>query len=424
MKILVVGSGGREHAFIWTLQRSSSAHTLYAAPGNPGIAQHAECVPIGAEDIDALVAFVSEHHIDLTVVGPEVPLSEGLVDRLTASGMYAFGPSRAAAAIETSKVFAKRLMLEEGIPTAEYQSFTDADKARAYVRRRGAPIVVKADGLAAGKGAVVCYHIDEAFKAIEDMMIGDMFGAAGQCVVIEEYMEGEEASVFAITDGTTVLPMISSQDHKQIYEGDQGPNTGGMGAYAPAPIVGEANLNEIMTRIIEPTIQGMAARDIPYRGVLYAGVMMTDGGPKVVEFNCRYGDPEAQVLIPLLENDLAEVSLAVCTGTLKSITLDWRPLSAICVVLASGGYPGSYDKGKPISGLEQLASMEDVIPFHAGTAIQDGQLVTSGGRVLGITAFAPDLPSAIARAYEAVDQVTFEACYYRRDIGQKALKHL
>lgn len=422
MKILVVGGGGREHALVWTLRRAPSVQTLYAAPGNPGIAQDAECIPVKATDVDGLAAFAAAHRVDLTIVGPEAPLAAGLVDRFTALGLRACGPDRAAAEIETSKSFAKGLMMEAGIPTAEYRSFTSPDEARSYVKRHGAPIVVKADGLTAGKGVVVCQHLDEAMRAIDQMLIGGLYGTASSRIVVEEYLTGEEVSVLALTDGETIIPLLPSQDHKPVFDGDRGPNTGGMGAYAPAPVVDERRMTEVLERVLIPAVRGMAARGRPYRGVLYAGLVVTAEDLKVLEFNCRFGDPEAQAVLPLLKSDLAELAVAICEGTLSRTTVEWHPGAATCVVLASGGYPGAYETGKPISGLERLAGRSDIIPFHAGTALKDGRFVTDGGRVLGLTALGPDLRTSISRAYEAVEQVSFEGMHFRRDIGQKALE--
>jgi phosphoribosylamine--glycine ligase len=387
------------------------------------MAQYAECVSIDSEDTGALAAFAESHHVDLVVVGPDGALAAGVVDAVEEKGIRAFGPTKAAAEIEWSKAFAKQLMIEDGIPTAAFSTFTDVDAANAYVKQQGVPIVVKADGLAAGKGAIVCMTESEALKALDDIMVGTVFGEAGQCVVIEEFMTGEEASVFALTDGEVSLPMIPTQDHKQIYEGDKGPNTGGMGAYAPAPLIDEEMLDQIHKQIIIPTIRGLKTRGRIYRGVLYCGIMMTPDGPKVVEFNSRFGDPEAQVLFPLLEDDFTELALAISEGNLPNIPLKWQQKAATCVVVASKGYPGSYEKGKPISGMDRLEAMQDVIPFHADTAVRDGQLVTNGGRILGVTAIADDLPSSIDRAYEAVGAISFDNLYCRRDIGQKALKH-
>ncbi len=423
MNILIVGKGGREHPLTWALSRSDRIQKMYAAPGNPGMAQYAECVSIDSEDTGALAAFAESHHVDLVVVGPDGALAAGVVDAVEEKGIRAFGPTKAAAEIEWSKAFAKQLMIEDGIPTAAFSTFTDVDAANAYVKQQGVPIVVKADGLAAGKGAIVCMTESEALKALDDIMVGTVFGEAGQCVVIEEFMTGEEASVFALTDGEVSLPMIPTQDHKQIYEGDKGPNTGGMGAYAPAPLIDEEMLDQIHKQIIIPTIRGLKTRGRIYRGVLYCGIMMTPDGPKVVEFNSRFGDPEAQVLFPLLEDDFTELALAISEGNLPNIPLKWQQKAATCVVVASKGYPGSYEKGKPISGMDRLEAMQDVIPFHADTAVRDGQLVTNGGRILGVTAIADDLPSSIDRAYEAVGAISFDNLYCRRDIGQKALKH-
>lgn len=423
MKVLVVGGGGREHTLVWALHRSPSVEALYAAPGNPGIGQLATCVPLEATDIEGLAKFAQDRSIDLTVVGPEAPLGEGLVDRFAALGLRAFGPTQAAAEIETSKAFSKRLMEEEGIPTARYRTFDDPGAAKTYVRQQGVPIVIKPDGLASGRGVVVCHDLDQAYTAIDRIMVEGIHGAAGRRIVIEECLTGQEATVLALTDGETICPLVPSQDHKPIYDGDTGPNTGGMGAYAPAPIMDETRMQTVMDRILQPAVRGMADRGRPYRGVLYAGLMVTQDGIKTIEFNCRFGDPEAQAVLPLLKTDLGAAINAVCDGALERLSLEWHKKAAACVVLASRGYPGKFETGKPISGLDALGGMEDVIPFHAGTAVKDGRFVTNGGRVLGITAMADDLPSAIARAYEAVDRVDFEGKYCRRDIGQKALKH-
>lgn len=422
MDILVVGKGGREHALIWALHRSKSTKNLYAAPGNPGMATCATCVQIDPEDGRAIADFAQDRHIDLVVVGPDGALAAGVVDALEERGIKAFGPTKAAAEIEWSKTFAKQLMIDEGIPTAAFASFTEAGAAKAYVRKQGTPIVVKADGLAAGKGVAVCMTEDDAFSAIDERMVDTAFGDAGQCVVIEEFMAGEEASVFALTDGETALPMIPTQDHKQIYEGDLGPNTGGMGAYAPAPLIDDDMLDRIQEEIILPTIKGLKARNRLYRGVLYCGIMMTESGPKVVEFNSRFGDPETQVLMPLLINDFADLALAVSEGNLPDTPLSWHQKAATCVIVASNGYPGSYEKGKAITGMDRLADLDDVIPFHADTSLSGDTLITNGGRIMGITALADDLPASIRRAYEAVDIISFENKYFRRDIGSKALK--
>ncbi len=424
MRVLVVGEGGREHALIWALSQSPSIGAMFAAPGNAGMAQMAECIPIGSEDGESLAAFAVEQQIDLAVIGPDGALAVGVVDQMHKRGIRSFGPTQAAARIEYSKAFAKQLMIEEGVPTAAYRDFLDIDEAKSYVRDQGAPIVVKADGLAAGKGVAVCHTVEEAIAAVEERMLDGVFGEAGDSVVIEEYMEGEEASVFTFTDGESLRTLVSTQDHKQIYEGDVGPNTGGMGAYAPAPLVDHVLLQEVDRTVVEPTIRALAARGCPYQGVLYTGLMINENGHKVVEFNSRFGDPETQVLLPLLKNDLLEVILAVCDGSLSDIRLDWHSKAATCVVLASEGYPGAYEKGKIITGLDGLQQMDDIIPFHANTAFRDGHLVTNGGRVVGVTAMASDLPSSIDRAYEAVESVSFEGKYYRKDIGKKALKDM
>ena len=424
MNVLVVGKGGREHTLAWTLRRSPLVENLYAAPGNPGIAALGACVAIAPEDADGIAGFARDNAVDLVVVGPDGALEAGVVDAVESLGIRAFGPTRAAAEIEWSKVFSKEMMREEGIPTAAFAVFSDVEPARAYVNELGAPIVVKADGLAAGKGVLVCHTVEEAMRALDDVMTDRLFGDAGQNVVIEAFMEGEEASVFAITDGEGVMPLVPSQDHKPIYEGDTGPNTGGMGAYAPAPLIDDSTLRDIQRRIIEPAVRGMKKRGRPFRGVLYCGLMMTANGPMVVEFNSRFGDPEAQVILPLLEDDFAELAYGISEGRLPSRPLSWKRKAATCVVVASGGYPGSYEDGKEIHGLDALDAMDDVVAFHAGTAVQDGRPVTHGGRVLGVTALADDLRGSIDRAYEAVDRIRFDNRYFRGDIGEKGLRRI
>jgi len=421
MKILVVGSGGREHSLVWKLAQSPRVHRLYAAPGNAGIAEQAECVP--ATDVVALATFAEKEKIDLTVVGPEVPLTLGLVDEFQRRGLRAFGASRAAAQIEGSKAFAKALMLKYGIPTAAYREFSEPDAALAYVRERGAPIVVKADGLAAGKGALVCRTVADAVAAVRLIMEQRAFGEAGDRVVVEECLEGEEASFLAFTDGKTVLPLASAQDHKPIYDNDEGPNTGGMGAYSPAPVVSAALHRQIMDRVMIPTVRGMANEGRPYRGVLYAGVMIKDGEAKVLEFNARFGDPEAQPLLLRMDNDLVPVLEAVLDGRLHEVTLQWKEDAAVCVVMASGGYPGTYQKGKAIQGLEEAAKVEGVVIFHAGTARRGAHLLTDGGRVLGVTGRGRDVREAITRTYEAVRRISWEGAHFRTDIGAKALRY-
>lgn len=424
MNVLVVGKGGREHTLAWALRRSPLVEKLYAAPGNPGIDALGECVPIAPEDAPGIAGFARDNGVDLVVVGPDGALEAGVVDAVERAGIRAFGPTRAAAEIEWSKVFSKQLMREEGIPTAEFAVFTDVDAARGYVNELGAPIVVKADGLAAGKGALVCRTVEEAGKALDVVMTEKKFGDAGRKVVVEAFMEGEEASVFALTDGERVLPLVPSQDHKPIYDGDRGPNTGGMGAYAPAPVVDEGALRDILERIVEPAVRGMRNRGRPFRGVLYCGIMMTRQGPMVVEFNSRFGDPEAQVILPLLEDDFAELAVGISEGGMPSGPLTWKRKAATCVVVASGGYPGDYEKGMEISGLDEVDGMDDVFAFHADTARRDGSIVTNGGRILGVTALADDLRGSIDRAYEAVDRVRFAQRYFRSDIGEKGLRRM
>ena len=424
MKILVVGGGGREHTLVWKIAQSTEVGRIYAAPGNPGMAQLAECVDIGADDMDKLLAFAIRERIDLTVVGPEVPLALGIVDRFEERGLKIFGPSGKAAELESSKGFSKDLMAKYGIPTARYGRFTSSEEAVRYVREQGAPIVVKADGLAAGKGVLICRTQAEALEAVRTIMEDQAFGAAGQEVVVEEFLEGEEASILALTDGETILPLVASQDHKAIFDGDGGPNTGGMGAYAPAPVVTEAVLERVMEQVLRPAVDGMAKEGRLYKGVLYAGLMIKDEKLKVVEFNCRFGDPESQVVLPLLKTDLVALMMAVAEGRLGEMKLQESDDAAVCVVMASGGYPGSYEKGKRITGLEAARDMDDVVVFHAGTAERDGAIVTDGGRVLGVTAVGADIGCAIDRAYEAVGKIHFEGAYYRKDIGAKALARL
>ena len=438
MKVLVAGKGGREHALAWKLAQSPSVERLYAAPGSPGMAGVAECLPGFRVDldlaerprlegeIDRLAAFCNGEGIDLTVVGPDAAVAAGLVDRFAAAGLLAFGPTEAAARLESSKVFSKELMESVGVPTAAHRSFSDSGEAIAWIRARGAPIVVKASGLAAGKGAIVCATVEEAAQAAADILDGRRFGDAGAEVVVEEFMEGEEASLFAVCDGERYVNLVPAQDHKPIGEGDTGPNTGGMGAYAPAPVLSPDLVDRASREIIEPVLAGMRRRGTPYRGVLYCGLMITPEGPKVVEFNCRFGDPEAQVVLPLLRSDLAVLLAAAARGDLPAagpVDLD-EDRAAACVIMASEGYPGACETGKPITGLESLGGSDTVIPFHAGTALEDGALVTAGGRVLGITAVRGDLPAALDEAYRAVGEVSFEGACFRRDIGYRALERL
>lgn len=421
MKVLVIGGGGREHALCWELSRSPQVEEIFAVPGNAGISEIAQCKKIEYEkNFSSLAGLVSKEGIGLTIVGPEVPLVNGIVDYFQKKGLVIFGPSKAAALLEGSKVFAKRFMKKYHIPTADFKVFSNPDKAIAYVEKRKAPIVIKADGLAAGKGVLVTETPQKAVKAIKLIMEKKAFGEAGKRILVEEKLFGQEVSFIVLTDGKTVRPLVSSQDHKPIYDHDQGPNTGGMGAYSPGPI--SASLHKkIMRRIIIPTLQGMKEEGREFKGVLYAGLMIKGADPKVLEFNVRFGDPETQVTLPRLKNDLLEVLLAVQDQSLNQVHLEWRPQAAVCVILASRGYPGSYDKGKPIKGLEKLSRLPNIFTFYAGVKREDHRLVTSGGRVLGVTALSKNLKEAVRQAYRAVDKVYFEGMYCRRDIGYKAV---
>ncbi|MDN5327258.1 MAG: phosphoribosylamine---glycine ligase [Moorella sp. (in: firmicutes)] len=421
MRILVVGGGGREHALVWKIARSPRVTEIYCAPGNAGIAGLAYCVPIAADDITGLLDFARRAAIDLTVVGPEAPLVAGIVDAFQAAGLPIFGPSRGAARLEGSKIFAKELMQEAGIPTAAHATFTEAGPALAYLEDHPGPVVVKADGLAAGKGVVVAPDAATAREAVRDMFEGK-FGPAGRRVILEERLEGEEVSILALCDGKTATPLLPSQDHKRVGEGDTGPNTGGMGAYAPVPFYTPEIAAQVEERVLRPVIRTMAAAGHPYRGVLYAGLMLTREGPKVLEFNCRFGDPETQPLMLLLESDLVELMLAAVNGELAGTRIAWYPGAAAGVVLAAGGYPGPYAKGDPITGLEAVPQGVEV--FHAGTALVDGQVVTSGGRVVCVTARGEDLRAALDRVYDSIRAIHFQGMHYRRDIGHRALRQL
>jgi phosphoribosylamine--glycine ligase len=421
MRILVIGSGGREHALCWALLASSLTDALYCAPGNAGIAQDADCVPIRADDIPAIRAFARDNAIDLVVVGPEAPLCAGLVDALNEDGILAFGPTAAAARLEGSKGFTKDICARYGIPTAAYARFSDLGAARAELARTGAPVVIKADGLAAGKGVIMAETNDQAEAALRDMLEGASFGAAGAEVVMEEWLHGEEASFFALVDGDTALPLASAQDHKRVGDGDTGPNTGGMGAYSPAPIVTGAVAGRIMDEIIEPTLRAMKDMGCPYRGVLYAGLMITDSGPKLIEYNVRFGDPECQVLMPRLKSDLLPGLIAVADGGLRHFDLRWHDDAALTVVMAARGYPGSYASGTEIRGIEKAEAIDGVTVFHAGTAMQDGVLVAAGGRVLNVTARGKTIREAQAKAYRAVDCIDWPGGFCRRDIGFRAV---
>lgn len=422
MRILVVGGGGREHAIGHALARSRHKPELYFAPGNPGTAQLGRNVPVGAEDVPALIVWAKANAPDLVVVGPEAPLVLGLADGILRLGIPVFGPTRDGAQVEASKDFTKRLLLENGIPTARAATFTEHERALVYLREQGVPIVVKADGLAAGKGVTVCMDLAEAERALDEAMNRRVFGEAGAKVVLEECLEGEEASVLAFTDGETIVPMQSAQDHKRVFDGDQGPNTGGMGAYSPAPVLTADLEREVLEKILKPTLAGLCARGIVYRGVLYAGLMITRQGPKVIEYNCRFGDPETEVVLPRLKTDLVDVCLACAQGSLAGVRLEWDPRCCAGVILASPGYPGSYPKGNPIDGLDEAARVKDSFVYHAGTALKDGRVVTSGGRVLCVTGTGDTVRDAVDRAYEAASCIRFEGAHFRKDIGWRAIE--
>lgn len=422
MKILVIGSGGREHALCWKIAQSPKVEMVYCAPGNAGISKVAECVNISADDISGLKNFVIKENIGLTVVGPELPLTLGIVDNFEKDGLRIFGPGKDAARLEGSKSFSKKLMVKYNIPTAAYSVFNDLKEAKTYIENQGPPLVIKADGLAAGKGVLICYTIDDAYQAVDLMMKEKNFGAAGESIIIEELLEGEEISFLAFSDGNNVLPLASSQDHKPVYDGDKGPNTGGMGAYSPAPIVTDEMNNWILENVMTPVVKGMEKEGCPYKGILYAGLMMTNDGPKVLEFNCRFGDPEAQPLLVRMKTDIVPILEAAMDGSLASEKIEWDDRTSICVVISSEGYPGDYEKGREIRGLEKLEELEDVEVFHAGTALSNGKLVTSGGRVLGITALGDGIEKAIDSVYKALEYVSWEGAHYRHDIGAKALK--
>jgi phosphoribosylamine---glycine ligase len=421
LKVLVVGGGGREHALIWKLAQSSRVEKTFCAPGNGGTGDLATNVPISDADLDGLMAFARKEQIDLTIVGPEDPLAAGIVDRFQSAGLRIFGPTAAAARIEADKAFAKEIMRSQAIPTAEARIFRTYRDARNYLASRDSAVVVKAAGLAKGKGVMVCDDPAQALREVERIMVDRIFGRAGDTVVIEEKLVGQEASVLAFVDGHSVYLLESAQDHKAIGDNDTGPNTGGMGAYSPAPIVTDAVYEQVQSEIVVPLLEGMNRHDATYKGLLYAGLMLTPGGPKVLEFNCRFGDPEAQPILMRLKTDLLDVIEATIDGRLDRITLEWDPRPAVCVVMASGGYPGDYEKGKEIHGLEDAAEVQDVVVFHAGTKRDGDRVVTSGGRVLGVTALGNDLAEAQRRAYQAVDRISFEGACCRRDIGAKAL---
>jgi len=430
MKVLVIGSGGREHAFVWKLRKSPRSSGLFCAPGNPGIGSLAECIPLKATDLDGLLRFARSEGIGLTVVGPEQPLADGIVDLFERNGLRIFGPTRNAAELEWSKEFAKEFMRRNGIPTARHITFSrdQLGDAKRYVHACEMPVVLKADGLAAGKGVVVCQSKEEALQVMMDMLERRTFGSAGERVIVEEFLVGEEASVFAICDGSSYVTLAPAQDHKRALDEDRGKNTGGMGAYAPAPGVTNALMREVERTIIEPTLRGMGAEGRPYKGCLYVGLMLTMDGPKVVEFNCRFGDPETQVVLPLYDGDILELLLAAVDGEIGKGLGSARSIhkgSAVCVVIASGGYPDDYSTGMEISGLDHIAAGNDVIVFHSGTKNESGRILTAGGRVLGVTAIQRNgsLAATIDRAYKAVSMISFQGMHYRQDIGKRALVH-
>ncbi len=420
MKILIIGGGGREHALAWKIAQSPKVTGLFCAPGNPGTADVATNIDIPADDIERLLQFALNQSIDLTVVGPEQPLVLGLADWFQDNDLKVFGPSAKAAQLEGSKTFSKDLMQKYNIPTADYAAFENANEARAYLKGKG-PQVIKADGLAAGKGVFVCASEAEAMDAICQIMDNKIFGESGSRIIIEERLEGQEVSLLAFTDGNTVMPMEAAQDHKAVFDGDTGPNTGGMGAYSPAPIFTPELKQQVIDKIMVPAVNGMRQEGIPYQGVLYAGLMITSKGPKTLEFNARFGDPETQPLMMRMQSDIVPIMEACADGTLDSISLEWKPDAAVCVVMASEGYPGSYAKGRTIAGLDQAGSLSDVTVFHAGTKQMGDDIVTSGGRVLGVTALGGDVKQAIEKAYQAVDKIQWQGVQFRKDIGQKAL---
>jgi phosphoribosylamine---glycine ligase len=424
MKVLVVGGGGREHAFCWKIRKSPLVTSLYCAPGNPGISKHAECVDIKVSDIEGLLRFARAEEIDLTVVGPEQPLALGIVDRFNEENLSIFGPTQVAAELESSKVYSKNLMKKYDIPTAFYSTFTNYEDAVSWVKEVKAPLVVKADGLAAGKGVVICQSEKEAIEVLDDIMRRKIFGDSGDSVVVEEFLQGEEASFFAFTDGEKVIPLVSSQDHKALLDGDMGPNTGGMGAYSPAPVITPELSKIIMERVMVPTVRALAREGRRYKGILYAGLMINGDDFKVLEFNCRFGDPEAQPLLMRMRSDIVPILSAIAGKGITDEEIEWKDEASVCVVMSSRGYPGDYKKGLFVEGIDRAEDLGDVVVFHAGTREEEGKIVTSGGRVLGVTALGPTIPEAIDLAYEAVGKIESDSLYYRKDIGKKALKYI
>lgn len=421
MKVLVIGSGGREHSLVWKIAQSPQVSKIYCAPGNPGISELAECINITADQTDLLCKFAVKENIDLTVVGPEAPLVDGIVDVFSKYKLKVFGPDKKAAILEDSKVFSKRLLRKHGIPTADFKCFDNYQHARQYVSSKVAPIVVKADGLSKGKGVFVCKTNDEALQAIDSIMKDKVFGNAGNQIVIEECLTGEEISLLAFTDGRNIVAMESSQDHKTVFDGDEGPNTGGMGAYSPVPIMTSELYLKVEKEILVPTVHAMNREGRPYKGVIYIGLMVTSSGPMVLEYNVRFGDPEAQVILSRMKSDIVPIMLATISGELDMIDLEWYPQASVCVVMASGGYPGSYDKGKEITGLDSLKNQDGISVFHAGTKLSNGKIVTNGGRVLGVVACGEDIEDAQKKVYEAVNKISFDGVHYRRDIASKAI---
>jgi phosphoribosylamine--glycine ligase len=421
MKVLVIGSGGREHSLVWKIAQSPQVSKIYCAPGNPGISELAECINITADQTDLLCKFAVKENIDLTVVGPEAPLVDGIVDVFSKYKLKVFGPDKKAAILEDSKVFSKRLLRKHGIPTADFKCFDNYQYARQYVSSKVAPIVVKADGLSKGKGVFVCKTNDEALQAIDSIMKDKVFGNAGNQIVIEECLTGEEISLLAFTDGRNIVAMESSQDHKTVFDGDEGPNTGGMGAYSPVPIMTSELYLKVEKEILVPTVHAMNREGRPYKGVIYIGLMVTSSGPMVLEYNVRFGDPEAQVILSRMKSDIVPIMLATISGELDMVDLEWYPQASVCVVMASGGYPGSYDKGKEITGLDSLKNQDGISVFHAGTKLSNGKIVTNGGRVLGVVACGEDIEDAQKKVYEAVNKISFDGVHYRRDIASKAI---
>ena len=422
MKVLVIGGGGREHALVWKIAQSPKVKNIYCTPGNAGIAEQAECVSIRADDIPQLVSFAQQNKIDLTLVGPELPLTLGIVDEFEKRGLRICGPHKSAAVIEGSKIFAKDLMKKYNIPTAPYATFSSTDEAKSYLKEKGVPLVIKADGLAAGKGVIPAQTLEKAEEAIDIILTKKVFGSAGKRIIIEDFLTGEEASFIAFTDGNSIIPMPSSQDHKPIYDNDEGPNTGGMGAYSPAPVITEELQQRIMEEVMVPAVRGMASEGNKYKGILYAGLMIDQEKINVLEFNARFGDPETQPILMRMKTDLIPILEAIVDERLDQVSIQWDERPTVCVVMASEGYPGSYQKGMEIQGLDNVKGMQDVVAFHAGTALKDGHVITNGGRVLGVTALGNSIEETIKLAYQATSQIHWDGAYHRTDIGKKALR--